>query len=86
MLKDALEVGERGVCFLRADVLEDVPDLGDALVLEGSEGVYLWTGAYVLMVCVVVFDGLGTEGFYAGHCRAKVSKRLALVLETRVLD
>lgn len=34
LLKDTLEVVERRVCFLCADVLKDVSDLGNALVLE----------------------------------------------------
>lgn len=38
------------------------------------------------MMRVVVFDALGTEWFYAGHCRAEVGKGLALMLETSVLD
>jgi hypothetical protein len=84
--EDVLQLIERGLALLGADVLENVRDFVDAFVFEGFEGVDFGHCAYVLVVVVVVFDALGAERFDAGHGRAEVGEGLAVVLGAGVLD
>lgn len=67
-------------------MLEDVANLGHALVLEGAEGVDLWCRADVLVMCVVVLDAFGAERLDTGHGGAEVGEGLAFVLQTVFLD